>query len=143
MVKRLCALSVKSTHCRTCDSHLFLHRNNYLFIYSKRDVFITCGNCFIGFTIACPLFHLNLVLPTIQILLKKRWLWHIANRWFSSHHPITKYKYPPFGGCLYFGGSGWIRTTSGLSQQIYSLPRLSNSGARPISLKIVKNWKMR
>ena len=29
------------------------------------------------------------------------------------------------------GGSGWIRTTSGLSQQIYSLPRLSNSGARP------------
>ena len=34
---------------------------------------------------------------------------------------------------LCFGGSGWIRTTSGLSQQIYSLPRLSNSGARPIS----------
>ena len=33
---------------------------------------------------------------------------------------------------LCFGGSGWIRTTSGLSQQIYSLPRLSNSGARPI-----------
>ena len=32
---------------------------------------------------------------------------------------------------FYFGGSGWIRTTSGLSQQIYSLPRLSNSGARP------------
>ena len=31
---------------------------------------------------------------------------------------------------LCFGGSGWIRTTSGLSQQIYSLPRLSNSGAR-------------
>lgn len=31
-----------------------------------------------------------------------------------------------------FGGSGWIRTSSGLSQQIYSLPRLSNSGARPI-----------
>ena len=29
------------------------------------------------------------------------------------------------------GGSGWIRTSSGLSQQIYSLPRLSNSGARP------------
>ena len=35
---------------------------------------------------------------------------------------------------LCFGGSGWIRTTSGLSQQIYSLPRLSNSGARPISI---------
>ena len=35
-------------------------------------------------------------------------------------------------GCFYFGGSGWIRTSSGLSQQIYSLPRLSNSGARPI-----------
>ena len=37
----------------------------------------------------------------------------------------------PQKGCLCFGGSGWIRTTSGLSQQIYSLPRLSNSGARP------------
>ena len=30
-----------------------------------------------------------------------------------------------------FGGSGWIRTTSVVRQQIYSLPRLSNSGARP------------
>ena len=29
------------------------------------------------------------------------------------------------------GGSGWIRTTSVVRQQIYSLPRLSNSGARP------------
>lgn len=38
----------------------------------------------------------------------------------------------PHSGHFYFGGSGWIRTTSGLSQQIYSLPRLSNSGARPI-----------
>ena len=37
----------------------------------------------------------------------------------------------PQKGCLCFGGSGWIRTTSGVSQQIYSLPRLSNSGARP------------
>ena len=33
---------------------------------------------------------------------------------------------------IFSGGSGWIRTSSGLSQQIYSLPRLSNSGARPI-----------
>lgn len=32
---------------------------------------------------------------------------------------------------IFSGGSGWIRTSSGLSQQIYSLPRLSNSGARP------------
>ena len=38
---------------------------------------------------------------------------------------------------LCFGGSGWIRTTSGLSQQIYSLPRLSNSGARPISFNFL------
>ena len=37
---------------------------------------------------------------------------------------------PKWSVCV-FGGSGWIRTTSGLSQQIYSLPRLSNSGARP------------
>ena len=43
----------------------------------------------------------------------------------------TKQKHP-MNGCFYFGGSGWIRTSSGLSQQIYSLPRLSNSGARPI-----------
>ena len=34
-------------------------------------------------------------------------------------------------GVIFSGGSGWIRTSSGLSQQIYSLPRLSNSGARP------------
>ena len=34
-----------------------------------------------------------------------------------------------------FGGSGWIRTTSVIRQQIYSLPRLSNSGARPIYWK--------
>ena len=33
---------------------------------------------------------------------------------------------------IFFGGSGWIRTTSVVRQQIYSLPRLSNSGARPI-----------
>ena len=45
------------------------------------------------------------------------------------HHKIKM----PHPGHFYFGGSGWIRTTSGLSQQIYSLPRLSNSGARPIS----------
>ena len=41
-----------------------------------------------------------------------------------------KQKKPRFVGC-FNGGSGWIRTSSGLSQQIYSLPRLSNSGARP------------
>ena len=44
------------------------------------------------------------------------------------HHKIKM----SHAGHFYFGGSGWIRTTSGLSQQIYSLPRLSNSGARPI-----------
>ena len=37
------------------------------------------------------------------------------------------------GSCS--GGSGWIRTTSVIRQQIYSLPRLSNSGARPIYWK--------
>ena len=40
---------------------------------------------------------------------------------------------PTIRSVCVFGGSGWIRTSSGLSQQIYSLPRLSNSGARPIS----------
>ena len=49
-----------------------------------------------------------------------------------------KIKIPPKRWCFYFGGSGWIRTTSGLSQQIYSLPRLSNSGARPELLPIVR-----
>ena len=38
---------------------------------------------------------------------------------------------PTIRSVCVFGGSGWIRTSSGLSQQIYSLPRLSNSGARP------------
>ena len=52
-------------------------------------------------------------------------LWRI-----QPPHP-TKIKTPPFGGIFISGGSGWIRTSSGLSQQIYSLPRLSNSGARP------------
>ena len=39
------------------------------------------------------------------------------------HHKIKM----PHSGHFDFGGSGWIRTTSGLSQQIYSLPRLSCS----------------
>ncbi len=38
---------------------------------------------------------------------------------------------PPDWVVIFFGGSGWIRTTSVVRQQIYSLPRLSNSGARP------------
>ncbi len=55
-------------------------------------------------------------------------------RWFSSQPAQTIKKTDPTVGCFY-GGSGWIRTSSGLSQQIYSLPRLSNSGARPIRPK--------
>ena len=46
--------------------------------------------------------------------------------------PIAKNKNRPSRSVCVSGGSGWIRTSSGLSQQIYSLPRLSNSGARPI-----------
>ena len=46
------------------------------------------------------------------------------------HHRIKNTR--RLADVFYSGGSGWIRTTSGLSQQIYSLPRLSNSGARPI-----------
>lgn len=45
--------------------------------------------------------------------------------------PTLQNKNTHIRGYFHFGGSGWIRTTSGLSQQIYSLPRLSNSGARP------------
>ena len=57
---------------------------------------------------------------------------HALTLWrIQPPHP-TKIKTPPFGGIFISGGSGWIRTSSGLSQQIYSLPRLSNSGARPI-----------
>ena len=55
-----------------------------------------------------------------------------ALRSHRSTHPTLQNKNTHVCGCFYFGGSGWIRTTSGLSQQIYSLPRLSNSGARPI-----------
>ena len=50
-----------------------------------------------------------------------------------AHPPITlakKQKPTKWSVCV-FGGSGWIRTTSVVRQQIYSLPRLSNSGARP------------
>ena len=54
---------------------------------------------------------------------------------FSNFVKFAKQKEKPaqMPGFLskFTGGSGWIRTTSGLSQQIYSLPRLSNSGARP------------
>ena len=50
-------------------------------------------------------------------------------QWLVPRYTIIKT--PPFGGIFISGGSGWIRTSSGLSQQIYSLPRLSNSGARP------------
>lgn len=52
----------------------------------------------------------------------------IAISYINSFRALKK---PPDGGNI-TGGSGWIRTSSGLSQQIYSLPRLSNSGARPI-----------
>ena len=54
-----------------------------------------------------------------------------SNLWFSSQ-PTTSLKRPTIKVGRFNGGSGWIRTSSGLSQQIYSLPRLSNSGARPI-----------
>ena len=47
------------------------------------------------------------------------------------HPTFQKQKSTPQGVFFISGGSGWIRTSSGLSQQIYSLPRLSNSGARP------------
>ena len=48
----------------------------------------------------------------------------------STHSTCQKIK-PPDWVVIFFGGSGWIRTTSVVRQQIYSLPRLSNSGARP------------
>ena len=49
----------------------------------------------------------------------------------STHPFLSKIKIPPYRWYFHFGGSGWIRTTSVVRQQIYSLPRLSNSGARP------------
>ena len=49
----------------------------------------------------------------------------------ASTHPTLQNKKRPKRVIFYFGGSGWIRTTSVVRQQIYSLPRLSNSGARP------------
>ena len=50
-------------------------------------------------------------------------------------HIQAKIKNAPQGCIFYSGGSGWIRTTSVVRQQIYSLPRLSNSGARPILVR--------
>ena len=54
---------------------------------------------------------------------------------FSNFVKFAKQKEKPaqMPGFLskFTGGSGWIRTTSVVRQQIYSLPRLSNSGARP------------
>ena len=55
---------------------------------------------------------------------------------FQSINHNHKIKNAPVGCIFYFGGSGWIRTTSVVRQQIYSLPRLSNSGARPELLPI-------
>ena len=49
----------------------------------------------------------------------------------TINHIQCKNKNQPQGLVCVFGGSGWIRTTSVVRQQIYSLPRLSNSGARP------------
>ena len=52
---------------------------------------------------------------------------------FSNHpNDIKTNKKPPKWRFL-SGGSGWSRTSSVIRQQIYSLPRLSDSGARPIS----------
>lgn len=52
--------------------------------------------------------------------------------WGNRNPHFTKIKCPTQRGVFYYGGSGWIRTSSVIRQQIYSLPRLSNSGARPI-----------
>ena len=62
---------------------------------------------------------------------------------FSNFVKFAKQKEKPaqMPGFLskFTGGSGWIRTTSVVRQQIYSLPRLSNSGARPelVSLSVI------
>ena len=69
-------------------------------------------------------------------LRRKLWAFSLVPNNATAWHSIFLNKKSPIGDCLLTkigGGSGWIRTTSGLSQQIYSLPRLSNSGARPIS----------
>lgn len=55
--------------------------------------------------------------------------------WCIHPLPLYKNKKRPKRSFSIFGGSGWIRTTSVVRQQIYSLPRLSNSGARPILVR--------
>ena len=55
----------------------------------------------------------------------------LTPRTYGSHLTLPIPLKRPTNVGRFNGGSGWIRTTSGLSQQIYSLPRLSNSGARP------------
>ena len=80
------------------------------------------ANCSSACWPCAPIIHVNIVS-----------VWHINVPGDLADPPtntLSKTKTPQ-KGCLCFGGSGWIRTTSGLSQQIYSLPRLSNSGARP------------
>ena len=42
--------------------------------------------------------------------------------------------YPRFNS-IYNGGSGWIRTISPVKEQIYSLPRLSNFAALPLTCR--------
>ena len=66
---------------------------------------------------------------------------------FSNFVKFAKQKEKPaqMPGFLskFTGGSGWIRTTSVVRQQIYSLPRLSNSGARPISQELLLSFLVR
>ena len=112
----------KSTHCRTDGSHLTLPAQNKN--RPTRSVCVLVGVGGFPRHTACGAFL------TISFRFAYK-IYSLSNRWFSSHPSGTKQK-PTYSVGLCFGGSGWIRTTSGLSQQIYSLPRLSNSGARPI-----------
>ena len=55
--------------------------------------------------------------------------------WCIHPLPLYKNKKRPNRSFSIFGGSGWIRTTSVVRQQIYRLPRLTNSRARPILVR--------
>ncbi len=86
---RICTITL------SCTFGVFVCLSMPKEIKIPHHVILTRGNCFIGFTITCPLFLLNLVLATIHILLKKRRfynnpVWQKTNLWFSSHHSITK-----------------------------------------------------
>ena len=97
-------------------------RKIYKNSWGQKLRFYDFSNCVFSYSPCAPIIHVNFV--SVGHI-------NVPGALADPPTPISQKQKPTKRSVCVFGGSGWIRTTSGLSQQIYSLPRLSNSGARP------------